>query len=94
MNYASWALIGFIFNFYIRRRYFRWWMRYNYVLSAALDAGTAVAIVLLFLCLQLPKGGIELKWWGNTVWQHTADNLGTPLKSLDPGEIFGPSSWS
>ncbi|PBK68978.1 OPT oligopeptide transporter [Armillaria solidipes] len=94
MNYASWALIGFIFNFYIRRRYFRWWMRYNYVLSAALDAGTAVAIVLLFLCLQLPKGGIELKWWGNTVWQHTADNLGTPLKSLDPGETFGPSSWS
>ncbi|KAK0505821.1 glutathione transporter [Armillaria luteobubalina] len=94
INYASWALVGFIFNWYIRRFHFRWWMRYNYILSAALDAGTAFAIILIFLCLQLPKGGIILNWWGNTVWQNTADAMGLPLKTLNPGEIFGPSTWS
>ncbi|KAK0208614.1 glutathione transporter [Desarmillaria ectypa] len=94
INYASWALVGFIFNWYIRRFHFRWWMRYNYILSAALDAGTAFAIILIFLCLQLPKGGVKLNWWGNTVWQNTADAMGLPLKTLNPGEIFGPSTWS
>ncbi|KAJ7667527.1 OPT oligopeptide transporter [Mycena polygramma] len=43
-NYAAWGFTGFIFNFYIRRSHFRWWMRYNYILSAALDAGIALAV--------------------------------------------------
>jgi len=42
-------------------------MRYNYILSAALDAGLAFSTILVFLALGLPKaGGIELNWWGNT----------------------------
>jgi hypothetical protein len=43
--------------------------------------------------LQLPKGGINLNWWGNTVWQNTADAQMVPLKTLAPGQTFGPSSW-
>ena len=65
INYISWALTGFIFNYLIRKFHFRWWMRYNYILSAALDAGSAIAGILLFLCFQLPKGGIQISWWGN-----------------------------
>ena len=42
-------------------------MRYNYLLSVALDAGTAISMIVMFLTLTLPKkGGIELNWWGNT----------------------------
>ena len=29
VNYIPWALIGFIFNFVIRRRHFNWWAKYN-----------------------------------------------------------------
>lgn len=65
INYISYALVGFIFNFVIRKLYFRWWMRYNYVLSAALDAGVAVAMIVVFFTLYLPKGGIVFDWWGN-----------------------------
>jgi len=41
------------------------------VLSAALDSGVAVSVVLIFFCLQYPKNGtIGLNtiqtWWGNT----------------------------
>ena len=95
LNYISWALVGFVFNYWIRRFHFRWWMRYNYIISAALDAGTAIAILLLFLCLQLPKDGtLTIDWWGNTVWMNTADMMGIPLKMAPPGETFGPTSWS
>lgn len=65
INYISWAFVGFMFNYVIRKYHFRWWMRYNYILSAALDAGVAIAVVVIFFVLQYPKGGIELNWWGN-----------------------------
>lgn len=82
-------------------------MRYNYILSAALDSSVAIGIVAVFLALQLPKvggvtmfftsvnyftqGGINLIWWGNTVWQNTADNLGLPFYTLAPNQTFGPA---
>jgi hypothetical protein len=46
-------------------------MKYNYVLSAALDSGVAIGVVLIFFCLQYPKNGtigsdnVQV-WWGNT----------------------------
>jgi OPT family oligopeptide transporter len=39
INYSSWFVVGFIFQFFIRRRNFPWWSKFNYVLSAALDSG-------------------------------------------------------
>ncbi|KAJ7915874.1 small oligopeptide transporter [Mycena leptocephala] len=67
LNYVPWAVVGFIFQYVIRR-----WSKYNYVLSAALDAGLAVSILFIFFTLQFPKNGtIGLTtiqaWWGNTV---------------------------
>ena len=86
------------------------------VLSAALDAGTAIGTILVFfmyvcrVCcgevdssqlrsLQYPDDGrigqsSVLSWWGNTVWVNTADWNGTPFITLEPGQTFGPSSWS
>lgn len=68
------------------------------MLSAALDSGVAISIVIIFFCLQYPKNGTigestVLAWWGNNVYATTADALGTPLRKLAPGETFGPSSW-
>ncbi|KAJ1284433.1 hypothetical protein BS78_03G203700 [Paspalum vaginatum] len=37
VNYNSWLLIGIAFNFFVFRYRKRWWERYNYILSAALD---------------------------------------------------------
>jgi hypothetical protein len=66
INYISWLLVGFIFNFCIRRLHFRWWMRYNYILSAALDAGLVLSMAAIFFTLQVwTPGGINLDWWGN-----------------------------
>jgi hypothetical protein len=91
-NYAAWGLTGFIFNYFIRRRHFRWWMRYNYILSAALDAGLALALVIMFFAVEYPHGGVSLNWIGNTIWQTTADAMGLPLFTSPTG-TFGPSKW-
>ncbi|XP_010270227.1 PREDICTED: oligopeptide transporter 3 [Nelumbo nucifera] len=66
-NIASWLATGTIFNYFVFRYRKRWWQRYNYVLSAALDAGTAFMGVLLFFALQ--NEGRNLKWWG-TKYDH------------------------
>jgi OPT family small oligopeptide transporter len=91
INYASWVITGFIFNYCIRRFHFRWWMRYNYILSAALDAGVAIAIVVIFFTLTLPKN-VSIDWWGNNVWMKTFDAMGMPAIMLEPGQTFGPIS--
>ncbi|MED6183392.1 Oligopeptide transporter 3 [Stylosanthes scabra] len=62
-NISSWLITGMIFNFFVFRYYKRWWQKYNYVLSAALDAGTAFMGVLIFFALQ--SAGHNLKWWGS-----------------------------
>lgn len=90
INIASWTLVGLIFQYYVRKRHLGWWVRFNYILSAALDAGTALGLIIIFLALQLPKGGITLNWWGNTVWQNTADAIGLPALLLAPNQTFGP----
>jgi OPT family small oligopeptide transporter len=92
-NYAAWALTGFIFNYVVRRRHFRWWMRYNYILSAGLDAGVALCLIVMFFALQYPKAVQPLQWWGNTVWMNTADAMGVPLLTSETG-TFGPTAWS
>ncbi|KAH7287973.1 hypothetical protein KP509_31G005700 [Ceratopteris richardii] len=63
VNMIVWFTIGLIFNFYMARSHKRWWQRYNYVLSAALDAGTAFMGILLYACLGFE--GISLSWGGN-----------------------------
>jgi hypothetical protein len=40
--------------------------KYNYILAAALDVGTALGIVMLFLCTTLP--GKSIDWAGNNIW--------------------------
>jgi hypothetical protein len=95
INYASWFAVSFVFQFFIRRRHFRWWMRYNYILSAGLDAGLALAAVLIFFALVYPRGGTigahtVQKWWGNTVWQNTLDAAGAASYAI-PSTGFGPA---
>jgi len=100
INYVPWALVGFIFQYVIRRRHFSWWAKYNYVLSAALDSGVAISTIVIFFALQYPQNGkVGLNtvqaWWGNAGFQHTAeyDPARVAIKSVPPGQKFGPSTW-
>ncbi|TFK38745.1 small oligopeptide transporter [Crucibulum laeve] len=99
INYVPWAAVGFTFQYLIRRRHFSWWTKYNYVLSAALDSGLAVSILVIFFALQFPKNGTIgstniATWWGNTIPFTGADFNGVPVRPLAPGETFGPPAGS
>uniref|UniRef100_A0A803MC92 Oligopeptide transporter 4 n=2 Tax=Chenopodium quinoa TaxID=63459 RepID=A0A803MC92_CHEQI len=62
LNYNAWIVVGTIFNLIIFRYRKLWWQRYNYILSAALDAGVAFMGVLLYLALVMEDK--NLTWWG------------------------------
>lgn len=48
----------------IRKRNFRWWSKFNYITSAAIDSGTIISVLVIFLSLQI-NGQSQLDWWGN-----------------------------
>ncbi|KAI5478852.1 proton-dependent oligopeptide transporter, POT family [Pseudohyphozyma bogoriensis] len=93
INYSSWFFVGFLFQYLARRKFFRWWAKFNFIFSAALDCGTVISTIMIFLCLQLPKNGtIAVNWWGNDVYTKTADWAGVPYLT-PPEEGFGPATW-
>lgn len=87
-QYSLWFITAFVFNYLIRRRAFAWWKRYNYLLSAALDTGTAVATIVIFFSVSYH--GIKLVWWGNTVNSGTMDARSEPWLHVAKGMHFGP----
>ncbi|KAJ1916037.1 hypothetical protein H4219_004004 [Mycoemilia scoparia] len=58
--YPMWFLATFVFGFFIRRYYYRWWINNNFPLAAALDSGLAIAGIVIFFALS----GHKAKWWG------------------------------
>ncbi|KAG4427416.1 hypothetical protein IFR05_017102 [Cadophora sp. M221] len=91
INYSSWALVNIVFNHWIKRKWFAWWSKYNYVLAAALDTGLALSALVIFFCITYP-GGVFPDWWGNTVYMNTADGNGLPWLQLPESGRFGPAN--
>ncbi|KAK8048638.1 small oligopeptide transporter [Apiospora phragmitis] len=93
LNYLSWGFVGFVFQFWIKRRHFRWWSRLNFLTSSGLDLGLALATLVIFFAFTLH----DIKppsWWGNNVVENTMDYQGTAIQvKLPPGETFGPQVW-
>ncbi|OGE57991.1 hypothetical protein PENARI_c001G09463 [Penicillium arizonense] len=86
-QYSLWFIVGFIFNYLIRKRAFDWWKRYNYLLQAAMDTGTAIATIIIFFALGYHS--IAFNWWGNTVGSNTDDAKSVPWLTVPKGGYFG-----
>lgn len=92
VNYLAPIFIGFITQFVWKRKNAKLWSKYNYILSAALDAASTIATVFIFFALQYPKGPnqsfLDSGWWGNAAWQNTADVKLSPYRLLKDGQAF------
>lgn len=86
--YSLWFITGYIFNHLIRKRAFKWWKRYNYLLSAALDTGVALATIIIFFALSY--NNIVLNWGGNNIGNDTDDTNSVPWLKVLKGQHFGP----
>lgn len=60
-------LLGFFVQFYVRRRWPRWFIKYNYVLAAAISGGTELLVFLTTFTVQGGSGkAVEFPpYWGN-----------------------------
>ncbi|KAI9121481.1 hypothetical protein K1719_008514 [Acacia pycnantha] len=86
LNYNAWIFFGTIFNFFIFRYRKQWWQRYNYVLSAALDAGVAFMAVLIYFSVGLENKNIN--WWG-TGGEHCPLATCPTAKDIAVGSCLG-----
>ncbi|KAI9322283.1 OPT family small oligopeptide transporter [Dichotomocladium elegans] len=63
LNFTSWCATGFVFMYYIRRYHKTWWLKYNYVTSAAFDSAVAICTLVIFGVVM--GSGYTPDWWGN-----------------------------
>lgn len=92
INYSSWYIVNLVFNKILYRRFYAWWTKYNYVLAAALDTGLAISGIVIFFAVTYGPNAQFPDWWGNTVWQNTADGLGLPWLQMPDIGYFGPAN--
>lgn len=83
LNFSVWALICFIFNYVIHKRNREWHNKYNMILSAGLDAGTALSVLVIFFGVVYWGFADNFKWWGTEVYKQVS----LPL-SLDSSKDF------
>ena len=80
LNFSVWAIICYVFNYEIRNRKKAWWKKYNMTLSAALDSGLAVGVVVIFFGIVYPGWMGGFKWWGTEVYKQVTAHIPCLLK--------------
>lgn len=80
---------GFIFNWWVFRKWPAWWSKYNYVLYAALTTGYGFAAIIVFFATGYNHIA-SVSWWGNNVPFAGMDGIGPPLVTL-VNQTFGPA---
>ncbi|KAF2773854.1 small oligopeptide transporter, OPT family [Teratosphaeria nubilosa] len=91
INLSSWAIVNLIFNHWIKEKFYAWWAKYNYILAAGLDFGTAISGIIIFFAVSYP-GYTFPDWWGNTVYLNTADGDSASWLPLPDRGYFGAAN--
>ncbi|SCU93346.1 LAFA_0F15896g1_1 [Lachancea sp. 'fantastica'] len=91
-NYGAYCMVGITFGYFIKKRFFHWWTKYNYSLSAGLDISLAWSSLIIFVTLGLTNTEAP-SWWGNNVINTSEYNDEAIQRVLSPGESFGLTTW-
>ncbi|KAB8299050.1 hypothetical protein EYC80_001177 [Monilinia laxa] len=93
LNFSVWALVCYLFNYVIKRKHSAWWAKYTMTLSAALDSGLAIGLVVVFFGFVYPGWMDNFKWWGTEIYKKGCDWQACSYKSVPEGSHFGPDTW-
>lgn len=85
INFSAWCAAGFVFMFWIRRYRHEWWVKYNYVTSAAFDSGVAIATLVIFGVVT--GSGYTPNWWGNGGFDINATPDNCPLAGANASNV-------
>lgn len=91
LYYTGGLYLSYYFMYYLKNNYLPWWEKYNYVLTSGLSAGVAFSTLLIFFTVKIK--GLELSWWGNSVFNNGIEGDNGSLSRLDvkdaPEGYFG-----
>lgn len=88
LNFSVWALTCYLFNYVIKNRYSKWWAKYTMILSAGLDSGMAIGLVVIFFGFVFPGISENLTWWGTTIYKKGCDWAACSYRTVPPGGHF------
>ncbi|SCU93362.1 LAME_0F03532g1_1 [Lachancea meyersii CBS 8951] len=91
-NYGAYCMVGIGFGYFVKKRFFHWWTKYNYSLSAGLDISLAWSSLIVFVTLGLTNTDAP-SWWGNNVINTLDYNDEAIQRPLASGESFGLTTW-
>ncbi|KAK1926882.1 hypothetical protein DB88DRAFT_475907 [Papiliotrema laurentii] len=91
VNFSSWFVVATLFGYVLHKKQTRWWRKYNMITAVALDAGVAVAVIIIYFCITYPGGASGFSWWGNTVQSRGCDAKGCPHLSIV--SLVKPVAW-
>lgn len=97
MSYFIGNVYVTLFSFqYIRKKFPAFWSKYNYVLAGSFPAGIAIASLVIFFGLTIPKdGNLSIDWWGNNIVNAGCEgNGGCPYLTVEDGGYFGDAPGS
>ena len=85
-------MVNFVLDHVLKRRFFAWCTKYNYVvLAPALHTVLALSGIVIFFCVSYP-GVTFPDWWANTVYLNTADGQSLAYKAMPVVGYFGPAN--
>jgi hypothetical protein len=82
-----------LFNGVVMRRRREWWGKYTMTLSAALDSGLALGVLVVFFGIVYPGFADGFTWWGTEVYKRGCDWKACAFRDVPPGGRFGPETW-
>jgi hypothetical protein len=71
--------LGFYVQFYVRKRYPEWFLKYNYIMSAAISGGTEMLVFITTFAVQGASGRAVPfpPYWGNNFQKGNFDYCAT-----------------
>lgn len=90
LNYGSWFVVAFAFNFWIHRFNHPWWKKYNLVTAVGLDCGVAIAGILVYFCITYTGASSNYHWWATEVVSTGCDANACPYL---PKKMTNPGKW-
>ncbi|KAI8982517.1 OPT family small oligopeptide transporter [Pilobolus umbonatus] len=85
LNFSMWFSAGFVFMYWIRKHHHEWWVKYNYITSAAFDSGVAISAIVIFGVVAGFK--YTPKWWGNGSYDYNGTFDNCPLAGANASDV-------
>lgn len=91
INFSAWFVVVLIMGYIVHKKKTTWWRKYNMIIAVGLDAGVAIAVIIIYFAITYTGAADGFSWWGNTVQNQGCDAKGCPHLSIE--SLHKPQGW-